>query len=305
MERIKGLIVAEFTRVGGRHDDPRVYAGPPGDPGLIGPGSVSWVLHSDMAALSGGGTAAIVMELLHPQVMAGVHDFSGYQDDSFRRARTTLGYVICTTFGNTQAAERLIAGVRRMHERVAGTAPDGAPYRAMDPDLLGWVHTCIPWAVMRAYERSSRPLSPSERDRYLAEQSVIAAKSGAGRVPVTMEELDDYAAAMRPKLTVNDQTRAFFEFGKTGPFLPRALRPLGRPLHSYDMHAGMALMPAWAQELTGYRHHRLLDTLIFEPHARLDARLMRWAFGMPPFRAMAEARAANEPVPCQSATPPV
>lgn len=295
MERIRRAILEESVRVGGRHDEPEIYARPAGDPGLIGPGSVSWELHSDLAALAAGGTAAIVMEILHPRVMAGVHEFSGYREDPLRRARNTFGYVIRTTFGNTEAAERIIHQVRSVHERVTGTAPDGTPYRAMDPELLGWVHTCIPWGVMRAYERGTRRLTPGERARYLAEQAVIAHKAGAGRVPVTMTELDDYIEEMRPRLAVTDQTREFLAFARSAPLLPPVFRPVRKPLQFYNLHAALALMPGWARRMTGYHHPALLDRLVVAPHARLDARLMRWAFRTPAFRAMAETRVG--PVP--------
>ena len=129
------------------------------------------------------GTAAIVLEILHPSVVAGVQDLSSYRDDPFRRARTTLGYVLGTTFGNTASATRLIDNVKRVHTRINGTRPDGVPYRALDPELLAWVHTCIPWMIMTAFERYRRPLTPAERDRYLAEQAIIGRMGGAARVP--------------------------------------------------------------------------------------------------------------------------
>src|SRR4051812_11164905 len=151
MNAIKQRIVDDYTRASGRHDQPAIYAAPAGDPGLCGPGSVSWEVHSDMAALAVAGTAAIALELLHPSVMAGVHDLSNYREEPFKRARATLGYVLVTTFGRTQAAERLIDRVRNMHSRVVGVRPDGVPYEALDPELIGWVHTSIPFAVMRAF----------------------------------------------------------------------------------------------------------------------------------------------------------
>ena len=173
---------------------------------------MSWEIHSDIASVAIAGTAAITMELLHPSVMAGVSDLSSYRTEPLRRARNTAGYVIVTTFGSTEAAEGVIARVRRMHERVSGERPDGIPYRATDPELIGWVHTSIPWMVMRAFERYNRPLSPAERDRYLAEQAVIGHKGGAGPIPETAAELDEYVEAMRPQLAVTEQTREFFEF---------------------------------------------------------------------------------------------
>ncbi len=101
--------------------------------------------------------------------------------------RNTFGYVVTTTFGNTDAATRLIERVRRMHERVNGTLPDGRPYRAMDPELIGWVHTAIPWSIMLAYDAYRRPLTVDEKNRYLAEQAVIGRMGGAGDIPTTVD----------------------------------------------------------------------------------------------------------------------
>jgi uncharacterized protein (DUF2236 family) len=230
------------------------------------------------------------MEILHPSVMAGVHDLSRYRQRPLRRASTTYGYVVVTTFGNTNAAEGMIARVRRIHEQVNGTRPDGVPYRALDPELIGWVHTCIPWAVMRAYERYNRPLTDTERGRYLSEQAVIGRMGGAGDIPVTAAELDEYVAGMRPKLAVNEQTREFFEFLVTAPFGPRVPAPLARPAHLFQIHAAMSVMPGWARRLTNFGHPALAQRAVFDPALHLKARQLRWAFGVPPFRAMAEAR---------------
>ena len=53
---------------------------------------------------------------------------------------------------------------------------------------------------------------------------------GAGDIPETAAELDDYVEAMRPKLAVNEQTREFFEFLLDSPFgppLPGRAEPAG------------------------------------------------------------------------------
>jgi uncharacterized protein (DUF2236 family) len=199
--RIRGQLEAAV----GTHDDPAIYAQPAGDPGLCGPGSMSWELNSHMGAVAAAGAGAILLELLHPAVMAGVHDQSNYQTQTERRMRNTFGYVQVTTFGSTEAATSLIERVRRMHERVNGTMPDGRPYRAMDPELIGWVHNAIPWSIMLAYEHYVRPLSDDEKSRYLSELAVIGRMSGAGAdIPTSAAELDEYLDAMRPKLAFNE-----------------------------------------------------------------------------------------------------
>ena len=294
-------IIRVFEETVGKHDDPAIFGGAPGDPGLIGPGSMSWEIHSDIGAIAAAGLAAIVMEILHPSVMAGVYTQSSYRTQTFRRAQATFGYVVVTTFGNTAAATRTINRVRQMHERVNGITPDGRPYRAMDPVLIGWVHTCIPWAIMEAFDRYRRPMTVAEKNRYLAEQAVIGRLGGADDIPVTVDQLRDYVEAMRPQLAVNEQTVEFIDFligsvegaGKVNGF-EQVMRRL-------SLHGSMSLMPEWAQRLTALQHSDLAQRLYFDPTTRLNIQLINWAFGVPAYRALADARvaavAAAEPVP--------
>ncbi|MFA9272417.1 MAG: oxygenase MpaB family protein [Baekduiaceae bacterium] len=297
LDPVKQRIVADHTAITGRHDEPDIYGEPPGDPGLLGPDSISWEIHGDIASLAIAGPAAIVMEIMHPSVMAGVHDMSSYREDPFRRARNTAGYVVTTTFASTARAESEIARVRRMHERVNGVRPDGEPYEAIDPDLIGWVHTCIPWAVMAAFDRYCRPLSAEERDRYLAEQAIIGRLGGAGDIPETYADLQDYIGRFRPHLAVNEQTRSFIEFLVTAPFGPKLPEPLARRLKLLTVQGSMTLLPAWTGELTGLRTGGPLDRTAAEVSLQLNVRALRWAFGTPAYKALALARVRGEAAP--------
>lgn len=293
MTPVKRLIVKDVVKQTGRHDEPHVFGGPPGDPGLTGPGSMSWEINGDIASVLLGGVGAIVMEILHPSVMAGVQDLSSYREQPERRGKTTFGYVVTTTFANTEAATRLINVVKRMHSKVSGTRPDGVPYEALDPELIGWVHTCIPWAVMTAYERYNRPLTEAQKDQYLREQAVIGRMGGAGDIPETATDLRDYVEAMRTKLGVNHQTLEFFDFLLEMPFGVPAPGPLSRFAHRIQVEAGMTLMPEWAQRMTGFHASRLLRRTVHEPSMAAYARSVRWAFGTPAYRRLAEGRAAG------------
>ena len=258
----------------GRHDEAAIYGGAPGDPGLIGPHSMSWEIHGDLASLLLAGSGAILMELLHPSVMAGVFTQSSYRTEPRRRTQSTLGYVLRTTFGNTAAATALIERVKHIHSHIHGVRPDGVKYRALDPELIGWVHTCIPWAVMTAYDRYARPLSVDEKDRYLREQALIGRMGGADWVPESVRELEDYVLRMRPKLAVNEQTLGFIEFisGRSADL------PVSRAEQWYRwtaIRSSMALMPAWAQELTHTAQPRAVQRWGFEPSDRLRARILR------------------------------
>ncbi len=291
MTLFKHRIADDFIRQAGRHDQREIFAEPAGDPGLIGPGSVSWEIHSDVAAIATAGTRSIVMELLHPSVMAGVGQQSNYREQPYRRARTTFGWVVTTTFGNTEAAVALIERVKRMHSRVNGTRDDGVSYRALDPELIGWVHTCIPWGVMDAFERFNRPLGVAEKDRYLKEQSVIGLMSGADEVPTSVAELDAYVEAMRPKLEVTDQLREFLDFlvdGPLGALVPPG--PLARPTKRLQVASAMSLAPRWAQEMVGLDAPELVQRAVQGTSMATYARALRWSYGTPPWRTLADER---------------
>jgi uncharacterized protein (DUF2236 family) len=279
---LRDRVIRDLEAVGGRHDEPSIYSGAPGDPGLAGgPDSMSWELNGDLASLVVGGSAAIIMEVLHPSVMAGVFQQSTYRTQPLVRARNTLGYVLRTTFGTTEAATSVIDRVKRVHGRVHGTGPDGHPYDALDPELLAWVHTCIPWAIMTAYERYNRPLTIVEKDRYLTEQAVIGRMGGADWVPETVAELERYVEDMTPKMAMNEQTRSFIDFLAGDSRDADAASSPTQFLNRLGLHGSMSLMPDWARHLTGLHHPRLAQVAYFDHANRAQAKLVRWAYPLP------------------------
>jgi uncharacterized protein (DUF2236 family) len=289
---LRQKIRTELETVGGRHDEPEVYDGPDGDPGLAGgPGSISWEINGDLASVAAAGMGAIIMEVLHPSVMAGVFQQSSYATEPLKRAQNTLGYVMRTTFGNTEAATAVIEHVKHVHGFIEGTRPDGVPYRALDPELIAWVHTCIPWAIMEAFHRYRRPLTLEERDRYLAEHVRIGLMGGADWVPSSMAELDEYVERMRPLMGMNEQTRQFIDFlagDSPGEFRVGSRKQLENRL---GIAASMSLMPTWARHLSGTYQPAPVQRAYLEPATRLQSRLIRWAVPELPCHAMATARA--------------
>jgi uncharacterized protein (DUF2236 family) len=293
MSTIKADIVAQIELMGGRHDETSIYGGPVGDIGLTGgPGSLSWEINGDLASVSGAGVAAILMEVLHPSVMHGVFTQSSYRTDPTTRSRNTLGYVLRSTFGNTQAATGVIEQVKRVHGYVNGTREDGVEYRAVDPVLLAWVHTCIPWGIMMAFDRYKRPLSRAEKDQYLKEQAVVGCMGGAEGVPETVSELEDYVERMRPLMAYNDQTRQFVDFllGTSGDFETTRRQRFESWL---GLHGAMAMMPDWARKMTGTTHSDFAERFLFRPNEKLKSKIVRWAVGEMPCKTMALARVAG------------
>src|SRR5215207_7800240 len=79
------------------------YTDPPGDPGLFGPGSVTWRVHADPSMLVGG-LSALMLQTVHPLAIAGVEEHSNYREDPLGRLSRTGSFVTGTTYGSTEAA---------------------------------------------------------------------------------------------------------------------------------------------------------------------------------------------------------
>lgn len=291
---VKTKIRGALEAVGGKHDEPEIYDGPAGDPGLAGgPGSISWEINGDLASVGAAGMAAVIMEVLHPSVMAGVSTQSTFRTQPIRRAQNTLGYVLRTTFGSTDAATKVINRVKKIHSHINGVRPDGVPYEALEPDLIAWVHTCIPWSIMEAYSRYNRPLTIAEKDRYLKEQAPIGRMGGADWVPESVAELEAFVERMRPFMSFNEQTREFVDYlaGDAGELYQGSPREqLERRL---GIAASMSLMPKWARHLTGTYQPALVERLVLEPRARLEVAMIRWAIPSLVCKEMATARATG------------
>jgi uncharacterized protein (DUF2236 family) len=120
---------------------------------------------------------------------------------------------------------------------------------------------------------------------------------GAEWVPSSAAELDDYVETMRPRLSVNTQTREFIDFLMTSPFFPDLPDLLDRQLHRFAIFAGMSRAPRWVQELIGFDRPSVATRALMGPMLRVDAQRLRWAFGTPRYLQLAHARATGAAAP--------
>jgi uncharacterized protein (DUF2236 family) len=188
---------------------------------------LTWRVHSDTAMFIGG-LRALLLQTLHPLAMAGVAQHSDYRSDPWGRLRRTGQFIGVTTFGSEADAEAMIGRVRRIHDRVRGTAPDGRPYEANDPHLLAWVHATEVDSFLAAYQHyGGDRLDRTEADRYVAEMSVIARRLGADPVPESVAELRSWIESVRPELIVGRDAREAVGFLLAPPVPPRPVRSTG------------------------------------------------------------------------------
>jgi uncharacterized protein (DUF2236 family) len=141
---------------------------------MFGPGSLTWRVNGEAVLLLGGGRA-LILQVAHPQVAAGVAEFSGYREDPWGRLYRTLEVTLKIVFGDPQASRAASEGLRRTHQRVAGRDDRGEPYRALDPDLLLWVHATLIDTSLTIYERYVAALTPRERSLYYEEMKALGA----------------------------------------------------------------------------------------------------------------------------------
>ncbi|MFC9336048.1 oxygenase MpaB family protein [Arthrobacter sp. NPDC057009] len=141
------------------------------DPGYFLPGSAVWAVHGGIATIIGG-IRSLLMQTLHPAVLAGVHDHSNFREDTLERLARTTAWIHALTYGSTAEAQAATSRVIRLHESVFGKYVDGdgtvREYSANDPELLRWVHITFTDSFLRAHELWDGPI-PGGPDAYVRE----------------------------------------------------------------------------------------------------------------------------------------
>jgi uncharacterized protein (DUF2236 family) len=241
---------------------------------LFGPGSVIWGVHGDVITMMVGGIAALLLQMLHPAVLAGVWDHSDFRENMLGRLRRTARFISITTFGSADEAEAAVARVRSVHGQVNGALADGTLYSATDPKLLAWVHVTEALCFLDAAIRygAAKP-NASDQDRYFGEMARIARMLGADPVPTTRAEAEQLLEAMRTELVVDERTREVADI----VMRQRPDNPLEASIQAMISEAAGDLLPVWAREM-----HDLRSSVVRQPLVRIGtlsaARTLRWAF---------------------------
>lgn len=256
-----------------------------GDPGLLGPGSVSWSVIGDVAAFVGG-IRGLLIQAAHPEVVAGIGDHSRYQEDPLGRLSRTSAYVTATTYGAMPEVEAAVGRVRRIHQFVSGVSSRCIPYDASDPGFSAWVHNALTDSFLTAHlTYGGIELSSTEADRFVSEQTRVGALLGTDPMPTTRAELTSWVED-HPEIAPSPEMRDAVAFLANPPLEP-PLRLGYRILRD----AALATMP-----------DRLLDILGFEKPiggmviGRTAVTGLRWALGYSPTWRLALTR-SGAPIP--------
>jgi uncharacterized protein (DUF2236 family) len=223
------------------------------DDGLFGPQSVTWRIMTSrimwVAVLR-----ALYLQALHPRVIRGTLQNAATitePADAWARLRRTRTFIETRTFGTTAEAERAGRRVRKIHDSLSGTDPDGTRYRVDDPELLLWVHCGEVASCADIARRSRLPFSAADLDAFVAEQRTSAELIGIDRTaaPASMAELDAYYERIRPKLYACDEAKQALRLTFHPP-VPDGSHGLKLGLPPVAVLA-FSTLPGWARRMYG------------------------------------------------------
>jgi uncharacterized protein (DUF2236 family) len=123
-----------------------------------------------------GAARALLLQLAHPNVAAGVADHSDFQHNPFKRLWGTLEATYTMVYGDAVLADGVGRRIRWIHDFVTGPT-----YAANDPANLLWVHATLLDTALSCYERFVGPLSETDRETYYEEMATVAERFGCPR----------------------------------------------------------------------------------------------------------------------------
>lgn len=171
---------------------------------LFPPGSMARVIAGHIGVFAVAAGRAILMQLAHPLIAAGIEEHSTFRTDPLGRTMRTAEAFRRFFWGNRDDVDEIVPKIRAQHARVKGEG-----YFAEDPELLLWVHATTIDSLMVVYSTFVRPLTDSERASYHEEATVIAELLGCprDRQPIDLASFDGYIAETTAALRATDTGR--------------------------------------------------------------------------------------------------
>ena len=196
---------------------------PPAADGLFDDTAVIRRVYSDAVCGLGAGNA-LLLQLAHPSIAAGVEEHSDYRQRPLDRLFGTLFATNAVVFGSRADAEAVRVAMRAVHSRVTGPG-----YRALDPELLCWVNATLLGTAAGLYQRIIHPLSGPELDELVRDSRLVGAIFGCPEAaqPASWDEFRVYWDATIESLSVSETARRVAGSLLAGRGLP--LRSLWRP----------------------------------------------------------------------------
>jgi uncharacterized protein (DUF2236 family) len=218
---------------------------------LLGPGTLTWEVNREPAAFLGGGRA-LLMQVAHPAVAAGVSRHSDYQNHPWQRLVRTVDTTLKMAFANEGVSSHAAARLEQSHKPVHGRTEDGISYNARDPELMLWVWATLVDTTVLMYQTCIRRLSEEDRERLYSEQKLFAEACGLRR-SICPHKWDDF------KAYVNGVLRNDVQITEAAQVIARSVLAPGP--------ASLSAVTTWHSILTVYLlPEELRRSYDFSPH---------------------------------------
>lgn len=226
--------------------------------------SVLRMVHEDKAVGLTYGQRALCVGAVKPLNYVGTSEHTRNKRTPFRRIAHTGGMFEAVFFGPRERADRVLATVESMHERVHGELPEdagplypaGTPYSAFDRDLMLWTVAVIADSAVWFYERLVRPLSPVELEALWRDYLRFGELFGLPRsaAPGSYVEFRDWYAAQLAgdDLHLTEEAR-YMGYASAFEIPMPASHQLAKRVHDLLM---LASLPERVRELYGLRYGR-------------------------------------------------
>lgn len=231
---------------------------------LFSPSSTFWRVNREIVSALAA-PRAVLMQIAHPLVAAGVAEHSQFRKHRFARLYRTSMAAAAVTFGSREFANRVVRSINQKHQLVhgilktqSGVFPPGTPYDANDEELKLWVMSTVTDSALLVYNLFVGNLSDDERDAYYQDSLVVARMFGVpdSITPPTYADLQIYMRQMIQSdiITVSETARE----------IARALfsRSIEGDLLLMGSTVGIGLLPERMRREFGFRWSDRRDRIL-------------------------------------------
>ena len=132
---------------------------------------------------------ALLLQLHHPLIAAGIRDHSQFQSEPFKRLFRTMLFLEIILNGSSQEKDEIISWLQRIHTPVKGTLQTDGSVGNLSPeisygfteDLQIWVLATLVYAFLQFHEVLGTKLKEDEKDLICNEFMMIAHRLGVPR----------------------------------------------------------------------------------------------------------------------------
>jgi uncharacterized protein (DUF2236 family) len=210
------------------------------------------------------GPHALLLQVMHPVVSAGVVEHSVFREQAWKRLWDTLVSTSTWAYGGDEGVALEARRLRLLHTRIAGTMPDGSRYTSLAPSPWAWVYATLIRASVQAQEFFGPPIPAAELAEYYQQARELGLMLGVREVdlPDTWDGfLGYFDRVLAEQLERTEAAEQVLDFlGHVSP--PRPLRrmlpnmvwrPIIKPVEWLSMLVTTGSLPPLVRERLGLR----------------------------------------------------